>query len=79
MIIYPDNNLGPRSQEWADKIEGEIRKLDRKASVAGAVGPAGPQGPKGERGPSGEIAGQIDGGYPFSIYGGIAPIDAGTI
>lgn len=64
MVIYfPDTNLPPQSQDWTDKVEKEIKKLDKRPfgggggggsdTGAGIPGPQGPQGPQGEQGPEG--------------------------
>ena len=59
MIIWPDNNLPTQSREWAEVVEDEIERIDKKgsggggASGDGAAGPAGPQGPQGPQGPAG--------------------------
>lgn len=58
MIIFPDHNLPRQSAEWGDKVELEIKKLDKKRGGGagggdGAQGPQGPQGPQGEPGPAG--------------------------
>lgn len=63
MIIWPDNNLPAQSREWAEVVEDEIERIDRKRSAGGGggdsgtgegiPGPAGPQGPEGPAGPQG--------------------------
>lgn len=58
MIIFPDHNLPRQSAEWGDKVELEIKKLDKKRGGGagggdGAQGPQGPEGPQGEPGPAG--------------------------
>lgn len=63
MIIWPDNNLPAQSREWAEVVEDEIERIDRKRSAGGGgsdagtgegiPGPAGPQGPEGPPGPPG--------------------------
>lgn len=67
-IYFPDPNLPVQSKDWTDKVEVEIKKLDKRKGgaggsgsdgVAGPQGPAGadgaqgPQGPQGETGPQG--------------------------
>lgn len=68
MIIFPDTNLPIQSKEWTDKVETEIKKLDKRSpgvisvggdsgsgdGAVGPQGPAGPQGPEGPAGPQGE-------------------------
>jgi hypothetical protein len=61
------------------------------ASIPNITGPAGPRGDRGEQGLQGPAGrdgvdgapGQsflnIDGGTPASVYGGIAPIEAGGV
>ena len=44
-------------------------------NLNGAAGPAGPTGPTGPMG--GTL--NVDGGSPWSVYGGILPLDAGGI
>lgn len=46
--------------------------------MIGATGPAGPQGVAGPQGPMGGTY-NVDGGSPWSIYGGILPLDAGGV
>lgn len=56
MIIFPDHNLPRQSADWGDKVEKEIKRLDKKTGVgggSGSDGPQGPQGPQGEIGPQG--------------------------
>jgi hypothetical protein len=69
MIIFPDNNLPDQSQDWADVVEREIKKFDKKGGnsqntsttvtiqgeqgVKGDKGDAGPEGPEGPRGQTG--------------------------
>jgi hypothetical protein len=59
MIIYPDSNLPPQSEEWAQKVEKEVTRLDKKVGgsgrngLAGTPGQVGPEGPVGEQGPQG--------------------------
>ena len=61
MIIFPDTNLPPQSADWTDKVEQEIKKLDKRpigfgggdSGGTGTQGPPGPQGPQGEQGPAG--------------------------
>jgi hypothetical protein len=64
MIIFPDSNLPPQSEDWGDKVEKEIKRIDKKTGGSisitggggggeGAPGPAGPTGPQGEPGPEG--------------------------
>lgn len=59
-------------------------------NLNGAAGPAGPTGPTGptgatgatgSAGPTGPMGGtlNVDGGSPWSVYGGILPLDAGGI
>lgn len=66
MIIFPDSNLPVQSQEWGDKVEKEIKKLDKRSpgviavggsssTGEGTVGPTGPQGPEGPQGPQGDV------------------------
>lgn len=62
-IYFPDSNLPPQSRDWGDKVELEIKKLDKRVPVViidgdggtgtGTQGPPGPQGPQGEPGPAG--------------------------
>jgi hypothetical protein len=47
--------------------------------VVGEKGERGPQGAPGVSGANGEAFANLDGGYPFSVYGGVTPIDAGGI
>lgn len=47
--------------------------------VVGEKGERGPQGAAGVSGQNGQAFANLDGGYPFSIYGGVTPIDAGGI
>lgn len=61
MIIFPDHNLPRQSADWGDKVELEIKKLDKRpygfgggGTGDGTVGPQGPQGPQGEQGLQGE-------------------------
>lgn len=58
--------------------------LNGAAGPAGATGPAGPQGnvgATGASGPTGPTGGtyNVDGGSPWSVYGGILPLDAGGV
>lgn len=65
MIIFPDNNLPAQSQDWADTVEREIKRIDKRVIIGGGgggggsstgegvPGPTGPQGPQGEPGPQG--------------------------
>ncbi len=69
-IYFPDHNLPRQSADWGDKVELEIKKLDKRKSggggsgsdgAAGLQGPAGPQGPAGAdgaQGPQGETGPQ---------------------
>ena len=58
-IYFPDTNLPVQSSDWTDKVESEIKKLDKKTGGSGAAGASGsdgnqgPQGPQGEAGPQG--------------------------
>lgn len=59
MIIFPDSNLPQQSQDWGDKVELEIKKLDKKrggggSGSDGSAGAQGPQGIQGEPGVQGE-------------------------
>jgi len=60
MIIFPDSNLPAQSQEWGDKVELEIKKLDKRPFGGGGggsdsgTGTQGPQGPQGIQGIQGE-------------------------
>jgi hypothetical protein len=69
MIIFPDSNLPKQSQDWGEKVEKEIKRIDKKGfgasgdtiinnndgeGVPGPAGPTGPQGEQGEPGPQGE-------------------------
>lgn len=47
--------------------------------VVGEKGERGPQGAPGLSGANGEAFANLDGGYPFSVYGGVTPIDAGGV
>ena len=69
MIIFPDSNLSAQSQEWGDKVEKEIKKLDKRGwgyiagdTVSGGgngtVGPQGPEGPVGPQGLQGDAGSQ---------------------
>jgi len=49
-----------------------------RVDSAGATGPTGPTGPAGPAGPAGPTSGNVDGGDPVAVYGGISPIDGGT-
>ncbi len=53
-IYFPDTNLPVQSQDWTDKVESEIKKLDKKtgggSGAPGSDGNAGAQGPQGEQG-----------------------------
>lgn len=76
MIIFPDSNLPAQSQEWGDKVELEIKKLDKRRGGGGgggdsATGPAGPQGPQGPQGePGADGADGADGAQgPQGIQG----------
>ena len=70
MIIWPDSNLAPQSQEWGEKVEKEINRIDKKPSGGGGgdsegggtPGPAGPTGPTGPTGPAGAKGDQGDTG-----------------
>jgi len=42
--------------------------------VTGAAGAAPAPGATGATGPPGELTGQLDGGTPSSVYGGVSPI-----
>ncbi len=63
MIIFPENNLPDQSQDWADTVEREIKRIDKKTvsitnvsqgnPVPGPQGPQGPAGPEGPEGPQG--------------------------
>lgn len=53
MILFPDSNLPAQSEEWADTVEREIKKLDKKAGIGGGRGGVGLPGPAGEPGPQG--------------------------
>lgn len=67
MIIFPDNNLPDQSQDWADVVEREIKKFDKKGvnsqttsttvtiqGEQGLKGDKGDIGPEGPQGPKGE-------------------------
>lgn len=47
--------------------------------VVGEKGERGPQGAAGVSGKDGQAFGNLDGGFPSSVYGGVTPIDAGGI
>ncbi len=68
MIIFPDHNLPRQSAEWGDKVELEIRKLDKRSGggsgASGSDGAAGPQGPIGPQGPAGADGAQGAQGEP---------------
>jgi len=53
-IYFPDTNLPPQSQDWTDKVEGEIKKLDKRSAIVGPQGQRGAQGEPGVSGPQGE-------------------------
>ncbi len=80
-IYFPDTNLPPQSQEWTDKVEKEIKKLDKRpiggggggGSDSGTPGPQGPQGPQGiqgEQGAQGETGPQ----GPQGVQGEVGPM-----
>jgi hypothetical protein len=54
-------------------------KVINVGEVVGEKGERGPQGAAGVSGQNGEAFANLDGGYPFSVYGGVTPIDAGGI
>jgi hypothetical protein len=54
MIIFPDSNLPPQSEEWAEKVEKEVTRLDKKVGGSGKNGQAGNSGPAGLNGAQGE-------------------------
>jgi len=61
MIIFPENNLPDQSQDWADTVEREIKRIDKKTPASKNTvvsvpveGPVGPRGPQGETGLKGE-------------------------
>lgn len=60
-------------------IEFSDGKTINVGEVVGEKGERGPQGAAGMSGKDGEAFGNLDGGYPFSIYGGVTSIDAGVI
>jgi hypothetical protein len=49
------------------------------AGPQGETGPTGPQGIQGVKGEDGQPYGNIDGGTPFSIYGGTMTLDGGSV
>ena len=66
-IIFPNPNLPAQSEDWTDKVEFEIKKLDKRKGgaggsgsdgVAGPQGPAGADGADGAQGPQGETGPQ---------------------
>ena len=62
-------------------VENETITLtvqDTDPIVFAEIAQQGPEGPKGDKGDT-EYVGNIDGGYPDSIYGGIPLIDGGGI
>jgi len=80
-IYFPDTNLPPQSQEWTDKVEKEIKKLDKRPigggggsdSGTGTQGPAGPQGPQGIQGEQG-VQGEPGPQGPQGIQGETGPM-----
>jgi hypothetical protein len=68
----PTGATGPSGLDGADGPSGAD-------GIDGATGPTGPSGATGVTGPSGQVSGNLDGGYPNSIYGGVNPVDGGGV
>lgn len=77
---------GPRPTDpppyWEDIQNVISGALGSQAALLGAQGPAGLQGPAGAtgpQGPAGDEFGDLDGGTPSSVYGGMFVVDGGGI
>lgn len=48
------------------RLSDRVLILEKKKAIAG------------KKGADGEATGNLDGGFPDSVYGGVTPIDGGT-
>lgn len=62
---------------WVEALGGTTGAPGPTGPTGPPNGPTGPTGPQGPTGPP--FAGQLDGGFFDSNYGGISPLDAGGI
>lgn len=74
--------LGPTGPTGATGPTGPVST--EPSTVPGPTGPTGPLGPTGPAstvpgptGPTGPIFQNVDCGDPFSVYGGVDPVDCG--
>lgn len=90
-IEWPSSKGDPQVQQL---IVVKIVRYPNTGSGGGTQGPkgdTGPQGARGDTGPqgargdtgakgdTGDSAGNLDGGHPDTVYGGVSPIDCGRI
>ena len=68
----------PSYQDITAVISGAMGS-DGQDGLAGLQGPPGPAGPQGPAGPAGDEFGDLDGGVPDSVYGGMFVVDGGGI
>lgn len=76
--------VGPQGPTGAQGVQGVTGPTgpagaDGIIGVDGATGPTGQTGSTGPTGAAGAPYGNIDGGTPSSIYGGISPLDGGNV
>jgi hypothetical protein len=65
----PQGPAGPAGANGAQGPQGPT----------GPAGPAGVNGAQGPQGPAGPASGDVDGGTPTSVYGGLDPTDGGGV
>lgn len=78
LVVVVSSKLGGGTYSaWSVNLNGAAGP----AGPTGPAGPAGPTGATGSTGPTGPMGGtyNVDGGSPWSVYGGILPLDAGGI
>lgn len=83
----PEGAQGPQGVSGPQGIQGPegVQGPQGPSGVSGPQGPQGPlgltgaTGPSGPSGASGEGMLNLDGGTPFSTYGGITAINAGGV
>jgi len=72
------NGFTGTEAEWLASLEGP-QGATGATGPKGDTGNTGATGPQGPAGADGAPYGNIDGGTPTSIYGGIPSIDGGSV
>jgi hypothetical protein len=84
----PTGPAGPPGLTGAAGPTGPAGPTGAASTVVGPTGPTGPTGPAGPTGPSGPTGPtgadgaafvNVDGGEPSTVFGGVSPLDGGSV